>query len=151
MPPVLPQSYGTCSLIRIPKEPKTIGDHIRRKRLQLKMFQKDVADQLGVHKTSVFNWEANTSQPDLRYVPAVLRFLGYNPLPDATSWGERLVRHRTSLGLTQTAAAAQIEVDQGTLARWERGERQPIGAFLSRVERFLRGEEAKLSAKRRTG
>ena len=31
----------------------------------------------------------------------------------------------------------QIGVDPSTLARWERGEREPTGAFLERVKRFL--------------
>jgi len=39
-----------------------------------------------VDTTSVFNWEAKTSQPDLKYMPAVTRFLGYNPLPAAKGW-----------------------------------------------------------------
>jgi DNA-binding XRE family transcriptional regulator len=43
------------------------GDHIRPRRLTLKLEQKEVARQIGVDKTSVFNWEANTSQPDLRF------------------------------------------------------------------------------------
>ena len=106
------------------------------------MLQKDVAEQLGVNKTSVFNWEANTSAPEIRYMPAIIRFLGYNPLPTVQAWGERLVRHRTTLGMTQKAAAGRLGVDQGTLARWERGEREPHGAFLGRVKRFLQNGQA---------
>ena len=64
MPLVLPQSYSTGRVIRIPTDPHSIGDHIRRRRLGLKQFQKDVAEQIGVDTTTVFNWEANTSQPD---------------------------------------------------------------------------------------
>jgi transcriptional regulator with XRE-family HTH domain len=103
------------------------------------MLQKDVAEQLGVDKTSVFNWEANTSKPEIRYMPAILRFLGYNPLPAANGWGERLVRQRTTLGLSQKEVAKHLSVDPSTLARWERGEREPTGALLERVRHFLRG------------
>ncbi len=149
MPLVLPQSYSTGRVVRIPVAPQTVGDHIRKRRLALKMLQKDVAEQLGVDKTSVFNWEANTSAPEIRYIPAIIDFLGYNPLPEATTWGERLVRHRTSLGMTQKEAARRLGVDQGTLARWERGEREPAVAFLSRVKRFLHDGEA--SGARRAG
>lgn len=49
---------------------------------------------------------------------------------------ERLVRQRTTLGLTQKRAAAEIGVDPATLARWERGEREPTGVWLGWVERF---------------
>ena len=64
-------------------------------------------------------------------MPAIIRFLGYNPLPEAKSWGERLVRHRTSLGMTQEEAAKRPGLDPGTLARWERGEREPAGSLRS--------------------
>jgi site-specific DNA recombinase len=149
MPLVLPQSYSTGRVIRIPVAPQTVGDHIRKRRLGLKMVQKDVAEQLGVDTTSVFNWEANTSAPEIRYMPVIIGFLGYNPLPEAKGWGERLVRHRTTLGMTQKDAARQLGVDQGTLAKWERGEREPQGAFLGRVKRFL--QDGNASGARRAG
>ncbi len=93
--------------------------------------------QFGACVPGVFNWEANTPQPDFRYMPAVIKFLGYNPLPEATTPAEELVRHRTVLGLFQNEAAKRIGVDQSTLAKWERGEREVTGRFLGRVMRFL--------------
>jgi DNA-binding XRE family transcriptional regulator len=81
MPIILPQSYSAGSVIRIPTEPRTVRDHIRLRRLGLKLLQRHVAEQIGVDKTSIFNWEANTSEPDFRYMPAIIDFLGYNPLP----------------------------------------------------------------------
>jgi transcriptional regulator with XRE-family HTH domain len=151
MPIVLTQSYGASRVIRIPAAPQTIGDHIRRRRLGLKMLQGEVAEQLGVDKASVFNWEANVGQPEIRFMPAIIRFLDYNPLPDAKSLAERLVRQRTTLGLSRDAAAMEIGVDAGTLARWERGEREPAGESLRRVERFLCGEDAGEKSIRRAG
>src|SRR5438552_1412855 len=133
MPLVLPHSYSTGRVMRIPTQPQTVGDHIRKRRHGLKKFQQDVADQLGVDKTSVFNWEADTSEPEIRYMPAILRFLGYNPLPAASGAGDRLVRHSRTLGLSQKEAAKHLRVDPSTLARWERGEREPAGALLGRV------------------
>jgi transcriptional regulator with XRE-family HTH domain len=103
------------------------------------MQQKDVAREVGTDVTSVRNWEANRSQPDLRFMPTVIRFLHCNPLPPAQTLGERLVRERTTLGLSQRDAAVRLGVDPGTLARWERGEQNPTGAALKRVESFLSG------------
>jgi transcriptional regulator with XRE-family HTH domain len=37
------------------------------------------------------------------------------------------VRHRTTLGMTQKEDARRLGVDQGTLAKWERGKREPQG------------------------
>jgi len=127
---LFPTSYtsaGRC--VRIPLEPKTIGDHIRRKRLSMKLFQKDVAEAIGVDKCLINNWEGNHTNPHLQFIPAIIEFLGYNPLPPATTWGEPLVRHRTSLGLTQNETARRIGVDPSTLARWERGERERAGTL----------------------
>jgi hypothetical protein len=52
MPLLLPKSYSAGSVVRIPMQPKTIGDHIRKHRLALKLIQREVAEQLGVDKAS---------------------------------------------------------------------------------------------------
>jgi site-specific DNA recombinase len=149
MPLVLEQSYSTGAVVRIPTQPKTVGDHIRTRRLALKMLQREVADKLGVDKACIFTWEANTSNPRTRYMPAIIDFLGFNPLPQANTLAEQLVRQRTSLGLSQKDAARRLGVDASTLARWEQGEREPAGAFLARVKRLLQDEES--SGARRAG
>ena len=110
------------------------GDHDKARRT--------VGERIGVDTTSVFNSEANAAEPEIRCMPAIIRFLGYNPQPPAKGWGERLVRQRTTLGLSQKDAALKIGVDPGTLARWERGEREPAGVLLGRVEMFLDETEA---------
>jgi DNA-binding transcriptional regulator YiaG len=135
---VLSQSYAAAGrVVRIPAEPKTIGDHIRRRRLAQKMLHKEVAEVIGVTQACINNWEANRAAPEIRYMPAIIALLGYNPLPAANGIGEELVRQRTSLGLTQREAAPRIEIDPTTLARWERGEKQPWGQLVERVKLFL--------------
>jgi site-specific DNA recombinase len=139
---VLSRSYSPIRSIRIPREPQTIGDHIRLRRLALRLKQQDVAERLGVCEPSVFNWESNTSTPEIRFMPAIIEFLGFNPLPEGRTVAENLIRQRTSLGLTQRDAAKLIGVDPCTLARWERGERQPTGALLAQAQRFLSRENS---------
>jgi transcriptional regulator with XRE-family HTH domain len=139
MPVMMTQSYPGNSRVRIPTELRTIGDHIRRKRLTLKLTQEEVGAKLGVTDASVYNWESDDSKPSVPHIPAIIEFLGYNPLPAATSLAGRLVRHRTTLGLSQSETAGRIGVDPGTLARWERGERNPSGNLLALATRFLSG------------
>jgi site-specific DNA recombinase len=134
---VLPRQVRINSRSRLPEELETIGDHLLRRRLMLKLIQRQVANQLGVNVSSLRNWEANRSEPAVEFMPAIVKFLGYNPLPPGTTWAERLVNGRTAAGLTQRESAQRIGVDQGTLARWERGEREPTGAFAVRTTRFL--------------
>jgi transcriptional regulator with XRE-family HTH domain len=139
---VLPRSYRLNSRNRPPEKLDTLGDHLLRRRLTLKLLQRQVAEQLGVDKTSIYNWETNRTKPGLERMPAIIRFLGYNPIPPSDGWPDRLVQHRTALGLSQREAAQQMGVDPCTLARWERGEREPIGAFAARALRFLAAAEA---------
>jgi DNA-binding XRE family transcriptional regulator len=47
------------------------------------MLQREVAAEIGVDKTTVFNWEAGTVRPAGRYMTAIVRFLGYSPEPTA--------------------------------------------------------------------
>jgi transcriptional regulator with XRE-family HTH domain len=143
---LLPQSYRS-RVPRIPLEPKTVGDHIRKSRLQRKLLQKDVARQIGVDTTSVVNWESNWVTPEIRYMPAIIAFLGYNPLPEGQTVGEKLVRCRTGRGMSQKQAAARLGVDPGTLARWERGEREPMGRFTEQVAEFMRCENPPASSR----
>jgi transcriptional regulator with XRE-family HTH domain len=59
--------------------------------------------------------------------------------------GGQLVRRRSTLGLTQKQAAERLSVDPSTLAKWERGEREPRGIFLTRVKQFFKSESKKES------
>jgi transcriptional regulator with XRE-family HTH domain len=138
---------GLCGFRRS----RTGGDHIRRRRLALELLQSDVAERLGVTESSVWNWESNGSEPEFRYMPGIIEFLGYNPLPEATTLGEQLVRHRTTLGMSQKEFATKLAVDPGTLARWERRGREPTGALLARVTRVLGDGTSKRTGFRRAG
>lgn len=50
-----------------PKELNTLGDHIRKRRINLR--QKDVARLVGVSKLMVCYWEKNRCQPSTRQIP----------------------------------------------------------------------------------
>lgn len=148
---VVPPEEYLRAPVRIPVNPETIGDHIRLRRLGLKLVQRDVAGRIGVDKASIVNWESNIRQPTLEYMPAIIEFLGFNPLPPAKNVAERLVRNRTTLGLSQKQAAEKIGVDPGTLARWERGEREPTGEIAVRAELLLVDAKGTLTRVRRAG
>jgi transcriptional regulator with XRE-family HTH domain len=65
---------------KYPKKLETLGDHIRKRRLDLGIFQKDVAQKIGVIAETVFRWESNESLPSVSQLPRIIRFLGYDPL-----------------------------------------------------------------------
>jgi len=61
--PALPFCHVTLKAPRpstnYPKKLETLGDHIKSRRLTLKLFQRQVADELGTDETTVFHWERN--------------------------------------------------------------------------------------------
>jgi transcriptional regulator with XRE-family HTH domain len=135
-----------------PNALKTLGDHIRKRTLDLQLLQSDVAQTLGVTECSVWNWENNATAPVFPYWPGIIEFLGYNPLPEPQTPAEQLVQARKIQGLSQKEMANRLGVDPSTLARRERREREPTGMFLSRVHCFLVDEEeAGRSDSRRAG
>ena len=127
----LPKAY--------PRELKTIGDHIRKKRLDLKLHQYEVAPIIGVNKTTIFNWERNYSSPKLRHIPKIIEFLGYIPFEvESESLGKRIVNYRRLVGMTQKDLARKLGVDPTTLARWERDEKSPQNKYIEKSIVLLR-------------
>lgn len=57
----------------------TVGEHVKRKRLQQHLFQKDLAKLFGVDLGSVRNWEQGIFQPAETSMPAIVKWLGYDP------------------------------------------------------------------------
>jgi len=62
-----------------PRDPVTLGDHLKKRSLDLGLFQKDVATTIGVDTATITNWEKGRSQPEIRFTPRVVEFLGYEP------------------------------------------------------------------------
>lgn len=119
-------------------EPKTLGEHLRRRRLVLSITQKEVAPLLGVDPWTVHNWETGGTKPAIQLIPALVEFLGYDPEPvDMGTLAGRLVSKRRELGLSQLQAARSIGVDPATWAGWERGERVKREGQRRKVEGFL--------------
>ncbi len=103
-------------------EPKTLGEHIRRRRLVLSITQDEAALRLGVNVWTVHNWETVETKPEIRFIPALTAFLGYDPEPaDTGTLAGRLVSKRRELGLSQREAARCLAIDPGSWAGWERG------------------------------
>ena len=120
-----------------PMEINSLGEHIRARRLSLKLLQKQVADQIGVHEMTITGWEGNATVPEVRYIPVIIEFLGYNPLPAAGSLPERLATARKALGLSQRKMAGKLGVDPATLMGWEAGRHRPTGKSLNLIARAL--------------
>lgn len=113
-------------------EPRTLGEHIRKRRLELKLTQKQAAERLGVNPWTVLNWEKGHTEPPIESMPAIIRFLDYDPFPEPRNIPERLLAKRRAMGWSIKEAARQLGVDEGTWGEWERG-----GVILYRNHRLL--------------
>jgi transcriptional regulator with XRE-family HTH domain len=129
-PKPLPRAY--------PRELRTLGDHLRKQRIDLGLLQRDVAEKLQVNQMTICNWETNRTSPQLRLIPEIVAFLGYDPHdtpPQAL--GKRIIAIRRSLGLSQKRLARLLNIDPSTLGRWETGEGSPSKILLRRLDAFL--------------
>lgn len=70
-----------------PKHLKHLDDHVRARRIDLGLRQRDVADRRRAEKDTVRNWEVGRTAPGLRFLPPIISFLGYNPLQEAKTRG----------------------------------------------------------------
>jgi transcriptional regulator with XRE-family HTH domain len=88
---------------------------LKQHRDKQKLRQKDVAAILGVGQFTYMNWEKDQSTPRPCYYPAIIDWLGYNPLPEPQTEGVQLRHERLILGLTSSQIADRLGIDQGTL------------------------------------
>jgi|JRYF01.1.fsa_nt_gb transcriptional regulator with XRE-family HTH domain len=106
--------------------------------MDLGLRQSDVTRRLGVYTSTVNTWENGQFTPDVRFVPAIVGFLGYAPFgPPPTSFPAWLKAARIAAGLTRRSLAARTGVHPGTVAEWERGQAWPMKASLRRLRALL--------------
>ena len=72
-------------------EPRTLGEHIRKRRLILKISKGEAGGRLGVTPETLQHWEKDQTQPSIACIPAVLGFLGYDPFPEPRSIPDQLL------------------------------------------------------------
>ena len=104
-----------------PKQFKHLGDELRARRIDLGLRQRDLAERFGVCEESVSSWELGHSGPALRFYPAIIDWLGYNPTPEAVSPGEGIRRARIARGLSIRALSKLVGVDEATVSKLEQG------------------------------
>ena len=97
------------------------GEHLKKRRIELRLKQTEVASLLGVHRGSIQLWEQGRGEQGVRPLPAIIRFLGYVPFDcDETPGGQFAFLRRCS-GKTQEELAELVGCDATSIWRWERG------------------------------
>jgi transcriptional regulator with XRE-family HTH domain len=117
---------------------QTLGDHLKKARLERGLGQEHVAEELGVSVSTFINWERNHTRVQTRFMPKVVAFIGYDPREEAGPLGLRIRMLRERQGLSQGALAAKLGLNASTVVAWERGRvRKPFPAIRKRFEKFL--------------
>lgn len=115
-PPTIPRGY--------PHEPKTIGEHIRRRRLDFGLTQRILARRLGVRSETVRLWELGRARPLPGHYRRIVGFLAGDPERPPRTFGDRVRAARRRLGFTQVQLAAELGLAEGTVADLEAGRRR---------------------------
>ena len=129
-------------------EPRTIGDHVRRRRLELGLTQNEVAVKLEVTEHSIINWEKGDWQPNNVFtLHRIVKFLGYDPdqaVPQTLR--DRLRQKRQEMGWGQRELAEHLGVNARTVSYWESGNTILKRPHRIAVARFLGIEDGEFVA-----
>ena len=58
-----------------PVNPKTIGEHMRKKRMDSRLMQSEVANIIGVSEESIWNWEHGRTKPSKKNLGIINEFV----------------------------------------------------------------------------
>jgi transcriptional regulator with XRE-family HTH domain len=119
--------------------PRTLGEHLIRRRRHLGLTQRQAGHSLKVCLATYASWESSQGSPSIRSFPRVYGFLGYVPAQnEPQALGDRLVAWRRSKGLSAAEVARMAGLDPGTVLRLEHHpDRALHGRIRKAVNRIL--------------
>lgn len=132
------------------QKPITLGDHLRHRRIVLELYQKDVAIQIGVTASTIWNWEHGWTIARC-CIPKVIKFLGCNPVLCPEDLIGRLAWYKLIQGLNLNRLGAEMKRDPEQLGDWLAGRHRPSKRNLAVIERFLSDHSQGPGAVQRSG
>ena len=128
----MPQQRGFIEI------PTIVREHIRKKRMEVGLFQTDVARMFNVSADCMSYWENNRSEPQLNYYPLIIEFLGYFPWKfDIETLKGRLKEYRYRHGLSYRNFARMHRMDETNVKRIEEGRISPLQKTKDKLELLL--------------
>jgi len=118
-------------------QPKTIGEHVRKRRMDLGMLQREVAVKIGATGSSVYNWERGT-EPELIHIPKIIKFLGYVPFECPDDLLGRLRYYKLINGMSFERLGAAMGRDPEQLVDWMSNGMKPCKRNVQFIEIFLK-------------
>lgn len=108
-----------------PDSPTTVGEHLRKRRLDMGQTQAQAAASLGVTFTSLNGWEAGRIEPGIDKWPGIIRFLGFDPNPAPENLDQALTALQRRHGLPRERLAFRLGIERKTLFNWLFGRTTP--------------------------
>jgi len=115
----------------------TLGEHVKKARIDKNHFQKQAAAEIGVSVDSLCYWENGRTQPEIRYYPQIIQYIGFNPFPEPVDTIQRLEWYKTVNGLSFDGLAAKTKIHPEQLQAWLTGKKTPIQRNIQKIERLL--------------
>lgn len=96
--------------------PRTLSEHLVKRRKELGLLLREAAERIGIDVFSLINWEKGRTEPAIRFWPAIIAFLGYDPHPEPSTLGEHVRAERRRRGCSLALLARECTFDPATLA-----------------------------------
>jgi transcriptional regulator with XRE-family HTH domain len=127
------------------ENPQTLGEHVKKRRRELGLLQREAAERMGIQRDTYVNWEKDKTRPVASQFRPVVTFLGYDPMPAPETLSERLKAKRRSLRVTFAQVARYLEWDSGSLSRYLNGTWRIPPERVVKLEAFLSAEGGDLA------
>lgn len=124
--------------IGIPEELRTLGDHIRKARIERGEYQSDLAKMFRVTPDTVTNWELNRNKVGREYYPIVEKYLGYLSKEfELTELAHKLAFYRWEHNMSIKELGRTIGVDTSCIRSAERGKNSFQKITRKRLQKFI--------------
>ncbi len=125
-----------------PDKLSTLGDHLRKIRLDRGLTQLDVARILNVTSDTIYKWESNLFPPLPKHSNNIMIFLGYVPFEESYQKFHELIRAaRIQKGDNLKEAALKIGCDPTALSRIEKNLVNPHANTRSKIEKYIHSQK----------
>ena len=119
-----------------------LGRHLKRRRQELGLTQRQLAERLDSTIWAVRGWEENKYMPKVHHIRKIIMFLGYVPEEiQPRTPAEQMKLSRGILGLEQKELADLLGVADTSISRWENGKYPPPDEYLEKLKSLANIEQ----------
>ena len=104
--------------------------------MDLGLYQRKVAERIGISESTVWYWERGI-EPELRYIPKIIEFLGFSPFNCPNDLLGRLRHYKLVNGLSYIRLGKLMTRDPEQLTDWLTGRKRPCEKNRQAIEKFL--------------